>query len=188
MNINPYDYMLELKNNKILFSYMTECFITKCLDDDDINSPEWTIGSKSSEGEMTIYPLINDLFRLSLPIPCPHFLSPPMTADILIGLQPTIQGLITFNYEKSLMSFDYNLTYDPLNKQSLDKALLLFLRERGEIKNGFKYLIEDFNKHNKSINNPNNLPNSSVEQNLSSLWDVMEDIDNLEDDGEDLDS
>lgn len=178
MNINPYDYMLELRNNKILFSYMAECFVMG-FQDDGITEIEWSINSKSSEGEMIVSPLVNNLFRLSLPIPCPNFMSVPMIGDILLGLQPTIEGLITISYKKSLIYFDYNITFDPFNKESLDKALLLFLKERGEIKEGFTFLTQDFNK----LQNLNpSTPEKSNEENLSSLWDVMEDIDNIEDD------
>jgi hypothetical protein len=172
-NINPYDYMLSLRDNKILFSYMTECSVKNFQDDDD-----WLISGKSSEGELLVAPLINDFFRLSIPILAPAFISPTMIGDILLGLQPTIEGLMSFVYKEGKIYFNYNICFDPNNRQSLDKSLLLFLREREEIKDGFKYLIQDYNRiQNMAPQNSDNSP----DEDLNSLWDVMNGIDNLDD-------
>jgi hypothetical protein len=173
ININPYDYMLKLRNNKVLFSYMTECFV-RGFQDDGITDLEWMITGKSDEGELCISPVVNNLFRISLPILAPSFLSVPMIADILLGLQPTIEGLITFSHKKGLVYFEYNFHINPNDDLSLDTALLLFLKERSEIKEGFKFLIQDFNNLQRKQSQENSQQN---EESLNSLWDVMNDID-----------
>lgn len=169
--------MLSLRDNKILFSYMNECSVMG-FQDDSIIELDWVISCKSSEGELLISPLVNDLFRLSIPILAPAFISPPMIGDILLGLQPTIEGLISFSYKEGKLYFDYNICFDPYNKQSLDKSLLLFLKEKAEIKEGFNYLIQDYNRLQKLSHQNSNEPS---EESLNSLWDVMKDIDNIDD-------
>jgi hypothetical protein len=175
----PYDHMMALKNNKVLFSYMeTDCSIKVFEDPND-----WVIVGKSKEGELNIMPLVNNLFRISIPIEAPLFVQPPMLGDILIGLQPTIEGLITITRSKGLTYFNYNFDFDPYNIETLDSGLTLFLRERLEIKEGFDYLIEDFNRL-QSMQAP---ADQKVQgEDLNSLWNVMGEIDDMLDSEDDL--
>ena len=173
-NYNPYDYMLTLRDNKILFKYLEYCSV------EFSDSKGWIIQGESKEGFLELYKLTNDLLRLSIPIPVPPFINTSILSDIILGLQGSIEGLVSIDKIDSTneLYLMYSIHFNAEESQSLDKSLILFKQEEKQIIEGFDFLERDFKKLTMSLNNKSSTPNNNPsEENLKQLWDDMDNID-----------
>lgn len=176
---NPYDFMLKLRDNKVLFQYLENAAVA--FDDEK----GWVINGESFLGHTEIYVTDGDCLRLVLPILVPTFMQMDVLQRILLSLQKTTEGVLSICSDDEEMYLEYYI-HVPIenNVSSLDKALLKFLKERADINQGFNELEKEFEKMKAfmatmqdskdmmkdGIVNPNNPKESS-------LWDDMENID-----------
>ena len=193
---NPYKYMLEIRNNRILFQYLDNAAVHFS------DTTGWTIHGYSDEGETEIYEIAGGLIRFTLPIKVPDFITKDILHKILDGLNTSMEGITTIAEEGGELFIEYHLhAIVDLDNKVLDKALMKFLEERKEIKQGFSSLKEDYEKmkdafilntiQNKAAPppNPSGPPNTTEDMDsMDSLWNEMENIDKqLYDEDEDED-
>lgn len=182
LRYNPYDYMLTLRTNRILFQYLEYCSVHFS------DTKGWIIQGESKEGLLEVYELVNNLIRISIPIKAPNFINVPILSEILLGLQPTIEGLITIDKleESNELYLIYSIHFDYNEEQSLDQCLIKFKQEEKQILEGFDSLKKDFEKmtsqlafKNQSLKDgdPNFTGRAPDEDNLDSLWEEMNIID-----------
>lgn len=185
LEYNPYDYMLILRTNRILFQYLEYCSVHFS------DNKGWIIQGESKEGLLEVYELVNSLIRVSIPIKVPNFINVAILSEILLGLQPTIEGLITIDKldESEDLYLIYSIHFDSKEEQSLDQCLIKFKQEEKQILEGFDLLKKDFEKmtlqlasKNQSLKQgvpgvPNFTGRAPDEDNLDSLWDEIDIID-----------
>lgn len=180
LKYNPYDYMLFLRENRILFQYLEYCSVQYN------DTKGWVIQGESKEGILEIYELSNNLIRFSIPIKVPKFINLAILSEIILGLQPTIEGLVTIDMDEnsSELYLVYSLHVNPENSKSLDTCLIKFKQEEKEILEGFFTLEQDFNKMTNQLKSKQSIPGvpnftgrAPDEENLDSLWDEMDLID-----------
>jgi hypothetical protein len=191
--INPYEYMLSLRENKILFPYLEQCFVHFT------DQEGWTIVGESIFGRCKIYMLSNDLIRIVLPIDLPKNYPVHNLAFLLLGIQSYSEGLITLednegNLLKPNMYLGYNLHCVVASKEEdtlLDKALITFAVEKKQIQQSFELMASKMEKVGADpIENNDNLDSNEeleLNGNMDSLWEVMKEIDSLIDEDEDED-
>lgn len=191
MQYNPYEYMLHIRNNRVLFQYLE----VSAVNFDEEHG--WTITGQTKEGKTEIYEISSGVLRFTLPISVPSFVNMDMIHKILEGLQGTVEGLITAAEDEDGIFIEYHL-HSTTDDESLDKALLKFVQERAEINKGFDSLAEEYKRMERAMGsisegiaammNKPQAPNSSTdkipsnEDDLSSLWNDMKDIDTKDDD------
>lgn len=178
---NLFDYMLKLRDNKILFYYLKTCAVN--LDDDK----GYIITGESKEGHFECYQLSNGIVRITLPIQLPFFFDNRLTSEVLVDLQPTLEGIITVsNNHNGSLYFEYSIHVDVNDDSTLDKALLTFIVEKEEIEQGLVVMTKDFAAMGKKIE-ANKQAGQIIEdgENLNSLWDTIKEIeDSVEDEEE----
>lgn len=195
MQYNPYDYMLQLRNNRVLFQYLEVSAVNYT---DELG---WSITGHTKEGTTEIYETSSGVLRFTLPIPIPQFIKLETLQKIIEGLQPNIEGIVTAAEEEGILFIEYHL-HSTTDNDSLDKGLLKFLQERSEINKGFLELEQEYLRMEKAMNsmseglssmmNPRK-PTSGRSQSqpgepdLSSLWSEMEEIDSRKDEDDDND-
>lgn len=192
---NPYKYMLEIRNNRILFQYLA----SSAVHFSDVTG--WSIQGYSDHGRAEIYELSGGVVRFTLPIEVPEFITVEVLNKILDGLNGSIEGVLTVYEDEYDLFIEYHLHTLFGNEESLDKALLKFIEEREEIKKGFKSLEEDYKKMKGAImstmesmgnimNDSSGGGNSSIGEppidSMDSLWNDMDNIDKQSDDEDDL--
>jgi len=181
--MNPYDLMLELRQNRILFQYMEHNSV--CCDDKG-----WVINGESEEGQLFIYNTTSNLLRFVMPIPVPKEIPPEALGKIVAGIQERIEGLLVINYET--VSIEYFIHATPYDAEGLDASLIKFCQERGDIKKGLNSVAESVKQIMKSMNleqvlkgpYPSSGSSNKASAPNSSLWDTMSDLEkNAEDSG-----
>jgi len=195
MSYNPYEFMLEVRNNRILFQYL-ETAAVYFTDDNG-----WSIQGDSDLGKTEIYQLTGgEVIRITLPIPVPHFITIDILHKIVDGLNTSIEGVCTVAEEEALF-IEYHLHVTRFGE--LDTPLLKFLTERNDINKGFSSLEEDYLRmkdqvsstmeelgramngltSNQPTENPGNINVTTDDiSNMDSLWSDMENIDKKSED------
>lgn len=188
--LNPYQYMLDIRNNRILFQYLTNAAVHFS------DTTGWTIQGYSDHGKTEIYELEGGIIRMTLPIPVPEFMTKDILYKVLAGLNASIEGITTAAEEDGELFIEYHLhinndCYD----SDKDKALIKFVQEREEINQGFASLEKDYKEMQKAIKStmeglgatmsapPPKSPRDQeiTTEDLSSLWQDMDDIDKMDD-------
>lgn len=134
--MNPYQLMIELRNNRILFQYLEEVSISFKEDEQD-----WTIKGKSSEGTAYIQNTSSDVLRVILPIPVPKEIPTEAVYKIVMSTQSKFEGILGVVDEGDDTFIEYYI--HGLLDEGLDAALIKFTQERRELKKGFATLLED---------------------------------------------
>jgi len=143
-NFNPYEYMLSIRNNKILFQYLEFCNV-KFLEDKG-----WLIEGETSYGFSQIYPLSNHLIRIVLPIEVPLFISPDFLINIIMSVQPGLEGILSLSsLNPDDLYLEYSMHVVSECNTSLTSALMKFLQEKQAIIKIFNTVTEDFSKVEK---------------------------------------
>jgi len=190
MSYNPYDYMLEVRNNRILFQYLETAAV---YFSDDTG---WSIQGDSDLGKTEIYQLAGgEVIRITLPIPVPQFVTIDILHKIVDGLNTSIEGVCTVAEEDNALFIEYHLHV--IVDGDLDVPLLKFIAERNDINKGFNSLEDDYLKMKDQMStmmeglmskqppqNPGDVNVTTGDTpNMDSLWSDMENIDKrLEDD------
>jgi len=197
---NPYEYMLEIRNNRVLFQYLENASVNFS------DNEGWSIQGISDEGITEIYEVAGALVRLTLPISVPEFITVDVLHRIVDGLNTSIEGICTVAEENDALFLEYHIHINPFNPGSLDAALLKFVGERSDIRKGFQSLAEEYNQMKEKVNdmmeglgqamsgigaNPSTAPGdvnvtTDTAPNMDGLWNEMENIDRqLDDEDED---
>lgn len=196
MSYNPYDYMLEIRNNRILFQYLETAAV---YFSDDTG---WSIQGDSDLGKTEIYQLAGgEVIRITLPIPVPQFVTIDILHKIVDGLNTSIEGVCTVAEEDNALFIEYHLHV--IVDGDLDAPLLKFVAERNDINKGFNSLEEDYLKMKDQMStmmeglgqamsglmskeppqNPGDVNVTTDDTpNMDSLWSDMENIDKRLDD------
>jgi hypothetical protein len=185
--MNPYDLMLKLRDNKLLFRYLEVASVT--LD----SNKGWVINGQSEEGMTEIYITKGDCFRIVLPIYVPEFISFEVLQKLILSIQENINGIITIDMEYECLNYFVHVPVDKIIGEELTQALEEFFEERNEIKSGFNQLQQEYNKMRNAISQVMEKNNSEVAggqvnpNSNNSIWNDMENIDKSFEDDEDED-
>lgn len=185
---NPYEFMLQLRNNKVLFQYLENAAVI--FDSDK----EWVINGESIFGHTEVYRTKGECLRIVLPIAVPSFMQPDVLQHIVNSLQGNLNGIISPVIDEEKMYIEYYIHVPLVNfKAALDRILIEFLKDRADITKGFEDLEKEFNKmksfmetmkDSKEMTDDSSFGKSS--EGGSSFWDDVEDIDkkNIDDDSD----
>ena len=188
---NPYNYLLEIRENKVLFEYFRIGAVTF----DDMKG--WTITGESRHGHSEIYQLASNVLRLIISIPVPSIIPQHMLEHIIVKLQPTIEGLVGIDTSTGKPVLQYYIHYSYKDTKGLDATLIQFLSERDEIEDGFIEVERTVKEAQSSSGTLQDMiaqklkergidvnggpPSEEDEPTSSSLWESMEEIDSKED-------
>lgn len=171
--MDPYNLLLELRENKILYSYMNT--VAVYVDEDD----SWIIIGDSNDGELRINQTNTDVLRVALPIEIPSPLPDAVVNEILVKLQEDLDALlkieVDIQFGHSVLYYYIHITLP--NKRGLDKALIQFAQDRRSIKNVFSDLIRSVASLKNSMMDNLKSSQSSTPQG-SKLWDEIQELDN----------
>lgn len=185
--IDPYQLLLELRENKILFSYMDT--VAVYVEDD-----QWFIIGDSNDGELKISLTASKVLRVGLPIPLPKVIPPAVLEDVLTKIEPEFDGLLKAELDPEFG--DYVLYYyihvglDNLS-EDLNTSLIRYKQDKRSIDKSFSDIIKTVNKFKSNFTEALNKTSSPKPK--SNIWDDMDKIDkeykpnedkDFEDDGE----
>lgn len=143
--MDPYQLMLELRNNRILFQYMEEVSVS--YDEDK----GWTIHGESTEGDLFIYLTTSGVARFVMPIPVPLEITVDPLLKIISSAQAKLEGLLGVNLESDTLVIEYYIHASLEDEEALDAALIKFTQERKEIKHALKELAANIRQMIKSM-------------------------------------
>ena len=185
-DLDPYQYMLLLRENKILYSYLERAGVT-------YNEERgWAIYGESSLGSTDIFYLNSGVIRMILPIQIPS-IPPEVLTKLLMSMQNDIEGILNLAIDSNTNSpyLEYFIHIMPGDAEGLDRSLLLFLTEKKQIEVGFATIIDQF-KNMKGFAEGvsqmmNNRHEGEIKNSNDSIWNVVDAIDKKEDEDEDED-
>lgn len=173
--MNPYELMLALRNNKILFQYLE--YSAVIFDD----KKGWTIHGESQEGELYIYPTTANVLRIVFPIPVPPEIPPEAMAKIVISAQERIEGIL--GVTKQSLEYYTHVSLD--DEEGMDAALIRFCHERKDIKDGLKEISASIKEMMEGMNSMMSMMKTGgaapkgeevPQTNSEDIWSTMADI------------
>lgn len=167
--MNPYELLLELRENKILFSYMETSAVY--VEDND-----WSIIGDGASGELRINITCSNTLRLGIPLAIPTGLPLNILDSALSKLEFGLDGLLKGETDSTfggLTLYYYIHVGMHQYKEDLNKALLRFLQDKRLIDKTLSDISKTINSFKKSA--PANL-NSNTSPD-STIWDDIDKLD-----------
>lgn len=189
--MDPYQLMIELRNNRILFQYLEE--VSVCYKEE----LDWTIKGESSEGTTYIYNTSAEVLRIVIPIRVPSEIPAEAVYKIVSSTQSKFEGILGVVSEGGETFIEYYI--HGLLDQGLDAALIKFTQERRELNKGFEGLLQDIKEMMAGMqammggmmgmtgkvpsNQPNGLSAPRPTAEAEDIWSTMADIEkNIDED------
>lgn len=186
MSFNPYDYMLWLRNNKLMFQYMDICNVTLT------NDHGWTIEGESAFGYMNCYMTTGNLIRIIMPIKLPGFLPLEYCNKLIVELQDELEGVVALNYNPDVSNYSTDVVDSPYyieyyfsvlayDEEMFNACLIKFFQERTKVYEIFKELKTQFNIMKESVMNKEGGDNKDI-------WSFMQNLENSPGEDDELNS
>jgi hypothetical protein len=180
---NPYEILLSLRENKILYKYLqVSAIIQKPLDHD------WVINGTSIYGDTFVSLLSTNVLRISIPIPIKYLIPEEVMDTILDDVEEMIEGVIQLDATGSRPVI-YYLIHTTM--EGLEKGLITFMEESYKLEELF---VRTWQALSRQLNNQDSRKPSPPLQNpeggndgSNSIWNIVKDIDTREDDYDDDD-
>lgn len=169
--IDPYKLLLELRDNKILFSYMDT--VAVYVEDD-----QWFIIGDSDEGELKINLTGSNVLRLGIPVSVPSELPPAVLEDVLTKMEPEFDGLLKaeldVTFKEYIIYYYIHVGLSDLD-EDLSTALIRFKQDKRNIDKALNSVLKTLNKVKFDLSQSlTKEPNSSSSNNI---WDDMNKLD-----------
>lgn len=177
--MTPYELLIELRENKILYEYLSDAAVRLDVNDD------WFILGNCDKGTTKIVELSTKVLRITLPIPMKVFIPPAALHKLLESFAESVEGLLEVELEETpVLMYQLHTTFEGLND-----GLLNFVRDRKLINRDVQQLSKTLSEMMQQMNvKMENVPDSSsaTEESGENLWSVLEEIDQRpdEEDGE----
>ena len=166
--MNPYELLLDLKNNRILFSYMETSAIY-------LEGTDWVIIGDSGVGELRISVTASNTLRVAIPIMFPKNIPLAVLESILTKIEPELDGLLKGEEDTTFggVSLFYYIHVGFSNyDKDLDTALIRFLQDKRTLETSLRDISKTINKLAMPVKN-----NSNSAKSLNNIWDDINNID-----------
>jgi len=182
--MDPYQLMLSLRENKILFQYMENSSVH--YDEDK----GYLVKGVSDEGTMYAYEISSGVQRLILPIAVPPEIPTEALLKIITTAQSSLEGILGVVNEGEGTFIEYYIHAIP-QSEGFDSALIKFTQERREIKKGFKGIVASIKEMMANMQDmmDGRMPDGRVssegpleEPTTEDIWSTMADIEKNIDD------
>lgn len=131
---SPYELLIELRENKILYQY----FATGAVIIKEDNS--WVITGESDQGEARVIQLSSGVLRITLPLYVDPKLPLEALEKVILGMQETMEGILMMEFTDDSVQGIYGIH---TTLEGLDLGLRKFIEESREFKATVKNIIKN---------------------------------------------
>lgn len=173
--MNPYDLLLKLRDNRILFSYMETSAVY--IEDD-----AWTITGDSADGELRITLTESNTLRFAIPVSFPSTVPVNVLESLLSKLEQDFDGILKGEIDSTfgdlVLYYYIHIGLSDLDTY-LDASLIRFKQDKRAMQSNFAELSRTMKKFNQAFSGSSmgsSNPNSSFKP-KDSIWDSISDLD-----------
>ena len=174
--MNPYDLLLKLRDNRILFSYMETSAVY--IEDDT-----WTITGDSAEGELRITLTESNTLRFAIPVSFPSTVPVNVLESLLSKLEQDFDGILKGELDPTfgdlVLYYYIHIGLSDLDTY-LDPSLIRFKQDKRAMQSNFAELSLTMKKFSDAFYKPNskfNKNSSEPKSNKDNIWDRISELD-----------